>query len=160
GDARHQFDRERCDAGGSKILHGGKRAKRTMKANDRLMAAIEGKIVLTGDIVGSVTENLHNDISGLENLRARGGELGAFLHIVGVAITGTCPRPRFHHHLESCLDQTGHNHRNQRHAALTGKTFFGNTDDHSKSPFGWMTPWPLTNRRLIGMMDGSTDPLP
>ena len=102
-----------------------------MEANDRLVAAKKREIVLAGGIVRPVAENLHDNIGGLENLGARGGEFGALLHVVGVGIAGAHSRAGFHQDLETGLRQIGYNHRNQRDTPLAGKALFGNTDDHS-----------------------------
>ena len=110
-----------------------------MEANDRLIAAKQREIVLARDIVRPVAENLHDDIGGLENLGARGGELGALLHVVGVGIAGTHSRAGFHQDLETGLDQIGHNHRNQRHAPLAGKASLGTPTIISNPPLYLMT---------------------
>jgi len=101
-----------------------------MEAYGRLIGAKKREVVLARGIIRPVAENLHDDIGGLENLGARGRELGALLHVVGVRIAGTYSRADFHMDMETGLHQIGYNHRNQRDATLAWKCFLGNTDNH------------------------------
>jgi len=64
-----------------------------MKADDRLVAAEKPQVVLARGVVRPGAQNLGDCVRGLENFRARGDKLGAFLQVVGVGIAGAGARP-------------------------------------------------------------------
>jgi len=72
----HQFHGKRGDATARDFLHNVFRAERAQKADQDLVAAIERYVLLAGDVVGTVAENLHNNIAAA-NTAARFGAIFA-----------------------------------------------------------------------------------
>ena len=91
---------------------------------------MSGNIGLSGAVVRTVAENLHDNIGGLEHGSPVRENLRALGRVVRIGKAAGDARPALQHNFQSGLRQCRKHIRHQRHPALTRKSFLGDPNDH------------------------------
>ena len=112
------------------------RAEGTEKSDQQLTAAHEREIGLAGDIIGAIAEDLHNNVSSGEYRGAIRQDLSAFFYVSCIGIAGLVAGAGFDDDLHARFGEHRDDGGNQRNAALSGITFFGDSNNHAIFLFG------------------------
>ena len=93
--------------------------------------AEEREVRLPGNVIGTVAENLHNNVGGGEYRGAIGDDPGALFDVQRVGITGLGASFRLHDDFVPGFRQRGNDCWNKCDSSLSGITFFRNSNDHA-----------------------------
>jgi hypothetical protein len=80
---------------------------------------------LAVDVVGTVTKNLHDDVSGSKHGGAISNDLCAFIGILGIGIPGINTSAGLYVDFEARLGQGGENGGHERDPPVLGISSFG-----------------------------------
>ncbi len=109
------------------------RSQRPQEADQHLLAAQQGKVVLAGLVVRAVTEHLDDDVGGAKTSARSATIFAPARRIIGVGIAGLGAGARFHDDLEAGLHEVRNHRGNQRHAPLAREALSRDSDDHEAS---------------------------
>jgi hypothetical protein len=88
------------------------------------------EIRLAIHVVGTVTENLNDNVGGVEHRGSVGKNLCALIDVLRVRVTSLNSCITLNHNFEACFSQSWDDGGNQSYPPLAGIIFFGNANDH------------------------------
>ena len=132
--AWHQLHGERGDASVRDLLHDVRRSEGALKSDEDLIAAKKRHILLPCQVVGTVTKNLHDDVSGSKHRSAVRNDLRALVSILRIGIAGLDSSTGLYVNFKTRFGQRREDYRHERNASLPRITFFRHTDDHEALP--------------------------
>ena len=108
----------------------------TQKSDEDLIAAKQRHILFSRHVVGTVTKDLHDNVSGGKHRSAIGDDLYvcALVGVLGIGIAGLDSSAGLDVDFETGLDQRREDCRHEGNSPLARIIFFRHTDDHEALP--------------------------
>src|SRR4051794_33892320 len=130
GCAGHKFHGKSSHSGGSNFLEYFRGTEGAQKSDQCLAFAEEREVGFSIYIVGTVAEDLSDDVRFGEDGGAVGRNGRTFICVMRVRVAGGGTGSGFDYYIKPHFGQHGDNDGDEGDSALVGVVFFGDADDH------------------------------